>query len=378
MMTKPHLIIHVAKNPLTGVWASMRGLMEAQACLPNCNVKVFLALKESWPSEYSDQLRALDCEYSKISIASFPLSYIALIWSSGLKSFVAKSIQEQEYAKVTLHFHNADFSAVFMRNWIREIDVKPVVTYHGMPGIDPRFSLRRPWQKFLHQWLKKFDSKLVSCETMGPLAAEEILGYRASEFQFVPNGVKCNPYASPDDIPVSERELSLAFLGSIDANKGWELIVQAVKLANSRGVNVKLVIAGNGIEVKKLQDMISGSHDCISYIGSVDNGRETVIRKCDALILASRNEGLPMVFLEALSEARGIISTEVAGSIELRKAGVHIFTITRDVNVICKEITALSKNISFLRITCSENLKCFLNNFEIESTSERYMEVYES
>lgn len=108
----------------------------------------------------------------------------------------------------------------------------------------------------------------------------------------------------------------LLFLGLINEQKGIFDLLNAIKLNHERlNGRFKLHVAGNGL-VERLKKEISTSHldDLVLYEGWVDSARKhDLLCTCDALILPSYVEGLPLSILEAMSYCKPVISTPVGG-----------------------------------------------------------------
>jgi len=125
-------------------------------------------------------------------------------------------------------------------------------------------------------------------------------------------------YLHQEDVPFEDNKL--VCVGRLAPQKAQILIMQAVKQLTEEGVDVKLVLAGDG----DLRDIIE------SYIDSMDL-RDRVkitgwlsseqvrdeLQSSRALLLPSFAEGLPVVIMESLALKRPVVSTYVAGIPEL-------------------------------------------------------------
>lgn len=114
----------------------------------------------------------------------------------------------------------------------------------------------------------------------------------------------------------TDDEFHLLFLGLITDQKGIFDMLDAIKLNRERlNGRFKLHVAGNG-QVERLKNKLEtyDLEDMVLYEGWVDSARKhDLLCTCDALILPSYIEGLPLSILEAMSYRKPVISTPVGG-----------------------------------------------------------------
>ncbi len=125
---------------------------------------------------------------------------------------------------------------------------------------------------------------------------------------FMPNilsskDVRKGGEATVDDIPFEADKADTVFLsvGRIEfATKSLDRCIDIFKRLKDEGVHFKWLVIGRGPDQEQFSSMISENalDDCVYYIGSRDNPIP-YMKKCDALLLPSRNEGKPMVVTEA-------------------------------------------------------------------------------
>ncbi|QAZ38507.1 hypothetical protein C1M51_03180 [Methylibium sp. Pch-M] len=147
-----------------------------------------------------------------------------------------------------------------------------------------------------------------------------------AEVAIVPNYVVLPTIEPVDPTPqLAEQALNLLFLGFVGSNKGVFELIPAVARARSAGYDVRLTIAGHG-EVDKARRMAADLDvaDAVSVIGWVDGERKLeLLRAADVYILPSRNEGMPVSILEAMSWSIPVVATRVGGIPEMIDSGVE-------------------------------------------------------
>ncbi|MDP0500780.1 MAG: glycosyltransferase family 4 protein [Verrucomicrobiota bacterium JB022] len=134
-----------------------------------------------------------------------------------------------------------------------------------------------------------------------------------------------NPYQVSRDIPFSwpgNEGLQLAFVGRLaNAHKGCDLLLEVLQQQKWQGRNLHVSFFGTGPSEARLKLLAErwGLNN-VSFRGHVSDV-DGIWREHHALVLPSRQEGLPIVIVEAMMRGRPCIVTEVAGNAELLVRG---------------------------------------------------------
>ena len=121
----------------------------------------------------------------------------------------------------------------------------------------------------------------------------------------VPNGVDIPAVpAGPAGSPVPR----IGALGRLTAQKGFDVLLEAVRLLVADGVALEVVIGGAGRDGERLRAAASGLP--VTFPGFVDDARG-FLAGVDVFCLSSRTEALPLVLLEAMSEGLPCVATDV-------------------------------------------------------------------
>ena len=120
--------------------------------------------------------------------------------------------------------------------------------------------------------------------------------------------------------PVDPESTTLVCVGRLSAQKGQLLLVEAFADAIARGVDARLVLAGDGEMREEIEGLVRrrGIEDRVRITGwiSGEQVRKEILAS-RALVLPSFAEGLPMVIMEAYALGRPVLSTYIAGIPEL-------------------------------------------------------------
>lgn len=125
-------------------------------------------------------------------------------------------------------------------------------------------------------------------------------------------------------VPIPEDSRSLVCVGRLSAQKGHLLLLDAVKSLHDQGVDLQLVLAGDGemrAEVeRRIEELnLRGNVSITGWI-SEQQVRQYLLSS-RGLVLPSFAEGLPVVIMESLALGRPVITTRITGIPELVKDG---------------------------------------------------------
>lgn len=126
-----------------------------------------------------------------------------------------------------------------------------------------------------------------------------------------------------DDLPIvpksqpTDYKYNLCTTGSVCRRKGQYIIVEALNKVSEEAkkmIHVSVIGEGNDLEELRLKTKMYGLENNITFLGYMLNKDvHEYLCGCDAYILMSSSEGLPISIIEAMRAGLGIISTPVAG-----------------------------------------------------------------
>jgi glycosyltransferase involved in cell wall biosynthesis len=114
----------------------------------------------------------------------------------------------------------------------------------------------------------------------------------------------------------------LGAVGRLSAEKGFDLLVRAVGQLAAEGMDVGLLIAGEGDERDRLQALVGelGLGERVRLLGYCPDTR-ALYQAVDVYVLSSLREGLPNVLLEAMALETPVVATRIAGVPRLVRDG---------------------------------------------------------
>lgn len=125
-----------------------------------------------------------------------------------------------------------------------------------------------------------------------------------------------------EELNVLPEELLIGIVGRLTEIKNHELFLKAVALFNKmhdkRGQRVRFVIIGDGALRGKLEAQVRELDltDDVIFAGNRKDP-ENFYPALDVVALTSRNEGTPLTLIEAMANARPVVTTAVGGVVDL-------------------------------------------------------------
>jgi glycosyltransferase involved in cell wall biosynthesis len=119
-----------------------------------------------------------------------------------------------------------------------------------------------------------------------------------------------------------DKRFVVGSIGRLSAEKRYEDLIEAVGILVKEGLEIRLVILGEGPERKRLENLVRrlGITDEVMMPGYVDTARRC-IRFFEVYAISSIREGLPITALEAMQARVPIVSTAVGGVVDVLHYG---------------------------------------------------------
>jgi len=206
-----------------------------------------------------------------------------------------------------------------------------VHTYHGHIFHSYYGPLKTRAFLFIEKMLARLDTDriVVLSEQQRREINEEFGVGRASQFSIIPLGIDLNVFAKwkerggafRAEFGIGADEILVGIVGRLTEIKNHELFLQAAarfKSEFAKASKVRFVIIGDGALRSGLEQQTKalGLTADVTFAGS-RRDLEDVYPALDIVALTSRNEGTPLTLIEAMANARPVISTAVGGVVDL-------------------------------------------------------------
>ena len=213
------------------------------------------------------------------------------------------------------------------------------------------------------------------------LAQVELDSYRIfvpdQHLVLLPNGIDCTPYMQvPTVRSSSDYPLRLVYIGRVARDKGLYESLQGMRLATELGVDVRLIVAGEGPELDRLRRyaIALGIGTKVSFIAPVNATQKVrLLSIADSLLLPSYSEGLPYSLLEAMAAGVPVIATPVGAIPDVMTHGTHgLIVPPRDGKAIAEALVKLAgdrEQLSWMSRACRLRVRAA---FAIERLAQRF------
>lgn len=183
-----------------------------------------------------------------------------------------------------------------------------------------------PFRARLRQWLVQPFYSLPDClVTISPRMAERAARRRRGPVRVVENGIEFadnsldRRNAVRSELGLRDDDRLLLMIGRIEfGQKRHDLAVQALAIARARGSHLHLLVVGSGPDEPALRAQVQalGLRDAVHWRAWQDDVT-AFYGACDALLLPSRYEGVPLVMLEAMNAGLRIMASNVDGMADM-------------------------------------------------------------
>lgn len=165
--------------------------------------------------------------------------------------------------------------------------------------------------------------------------------------------------------PIKKRVVAM---GRLTSQKGFDLLLKAFSLINTKFLDWQLIIIGEGEERKKLEQLTQKLEieEQVIMPGLVDNPFP-ILKQCDLFILSSRYEGFGNVIIEAMACGLPVISTDCpSGPGEIITSGDNgILVPNQEIDSLAKAMADLMSNPE-RRQKLSKNAHFTLSRFKLD------------
>ena len=201
--------------------------------------------------------------------------------------------------------------------------IRLVTTVHGW--VD--HTGRTPFYYFLDRQLLRYYER-VFCVSEDLVTGCRRAGVPKSRCELLVNGIDINAFRRTRT-PAAARAalgfpeaLTIGALGRLSTEKGFDILIRAVDRLLVAGMDVRLVIAGEGPELEALTRLIGELRRderirLLGYRGDLVPLYESM----DVYALSSYREGLPNVLLEAMAMETPVVATRINGVPQLIRPG---------------------------------------------------------
>lgn len=217
-----------------------------------------------------------------------------------------------------VHSHG-DRAGLIARIACKGLPVQSVWTMHAYSG-DNRITqggAKRKLKLFVQKLLNRYFTDRVICvsENLQKIISPYM---ESGSTTVIYNGIDLSRFNAVLHKAECRTELRGLFAGRLSEQKGLPYLLEGIELARSRGVKVRVDIAGEGPMLTYVEAYIAehGLMDSVQLLGFRSDIDE-LLKESDFLLLPSLFEGFPVIILEALASGTPVIASAVNGVPEI-------------------------------------------------------------
>ncbi|MCC6828163.1 MAG: glycosyltransferase [Novosphingobium sp.] len=219
-----------------------------------------------------------------------------------------------------LHAHSSKAGAVLRLAAHRSGAI--VYTPHAFRALDPSTSgLRRLVLSGAESVLGMLNTDALIAVSLSELEHARQIGLAESKLHLIRNSVvnfhAAGREAARAALALPDDALVAGFIGRLSYQKAPERFVQAMSLAMARDGRIHAVLIGDGEKREEVAALAAASPhaDRFHLLGAVPG--VDYIRAFDVMVMTSRYEALSYVTLEAVAAGLPLITTRVAGAVDV-------------------------------------------------------------
>lgn len=165
-----------------------------------------------------------------------------------------------------------------------------------------------------------------------------------AKVEVIPNPVRSFPVSK------SVGQKTVLFAGKLESRKGYRTLLEAVPAILKSQHTVRFIFAGHGetAEAERIADVlgIASSVEILGWVSQLE--MDLLYRNASVFCLPSRNEGVPMSVLEAMSHGVPVVCTPVGGLPEIIHDGKNgIFAVVDNVTSLANGILTLLNDLNY-------------------------------
>jgi glycosyltransferase involved in cell wall biosynthesis len=234
-------------------------------------------------------------------------------WDAGVVTRLLRLCRKERVSIWHGHDYKSNLIGLVIRRfWPMHL----VSTVHGWGKLGPRTPLYYALDRFSLRYYER-----VVC--VSPDLQQMCLhaGVDASRCLLIENAIDIEQFSRRHAVAEAKARLGfpadrllIGAVGRLSAEKGFDRLIAAATRLLDVGVDLQLIIAGEGEEHERLRHLIDDSTypDRMQLLGYRSDTIE-LYQAMDLFALSSLREGLPNVLLEAMAVGVPVVATRIAG-----------------------------------------------------------------
>ena len=225
---------------------------------------------------------------------------------------------------------------------------------------------------FIEKFMSKFTDSAIAVTSETKKSITNLGIGKKLHWRVIPIGI---PTTNDPVQQLSDNaSLKILWVGRFTNIKDPFYAIDVIENILKEGIsNIELKMVGDGELFEEVKN--AANELPITFTGLMRNPFEN-IKDFDLLMLSSKNEGLPLVILEAANHGRATISRNVGGVGEFIKENQTGYLISGEPSQMAKKLIDISKDKKILQVIGISANKLLKNDFSVEKMSSNYLSLY--
>ena len=225
---------------------------------------------------------------------------------------------------------------------------------------------------FIEKFMSKFTDSAIAVTSETKKSITNLGIGKKLHWRVIPIGI---PTTNDPVQQLSDNaSLKILWVGRFTNIKDPFYAIDVIENILKEGIsNIELKMVGDG---ELFEEVKNAAHELpITFTGLMRNPFEN-IKDFDLLMLSSKNEGLPLVILEAANHGRATISRNVGGVGEFIKENQTGYLISGEPSQMAKKLIDISKDKKVLQVIGISANKLLKNDFSVKKMASNYLSLY--
>jgi glycosyltransferase involved in cell wall biosynthesis len=268
---------------------------------------------------------------------------------------------------------------------------KPLITTMHSTEYGRRTGIHNDLQASIHEiegWITSESWRVITCSYYMRSHVAWCFHLPEGKICVIPNGVDVTKFSFTFnywDVRnrfAHESERILLFVGRLVPEKGLDTLINALPLILAGGLNVKLVVVGEGPQKEMYQRMASdyGLREKVLFAGYIDDWTlRALYRVADVAVVPSKFEPFGIVALEAMAAHCPLVTTSTGGLSEIvDDGGTGLKVPIDDPPALARAILRIVRDVGFRNYVVENAYRKCLWNYNWDKIAEWTSGVYDA
>lgn len=249
-----------------------------------------------------------------------------------------------------------------------------VATFHATV---PETALGKTVEFFRIPFSRSLFKKIAHMTAVSDSAAKFVGEWSGQNITIIPNYIDLNEYRQ---VKEENRDKDIIFyLGRLEKRKGVKYLIEAFTELAKRDSKVKLVIAGDGSERDKLEDLVDSNNvPRVKFLGAVTEKEKISLLKKSALFCspAIYGESFGVVLIEAMAAGIPVVAGDNQGyACVMKERGLISLANPKDTGDFSRRLEFMLRDEEFRKLWLDWADK-YVEQFDSNKVISQYEDVY--